>query len=206
MEVYRKLFELTCEKCSGLIVTILFNKEFETTPATIKEETKEIKEDPVYEVKKEGIEDDTKDTEEVSSATTVEAEVAITSGNRVVSIDIPKVAQREIPPVRVIEHPETGNRVHMDVVTVKSEKFPTAMDATKELLKTEENDTALQEAHKALLANQDMTLFRDLDQLSSSELKIRVVQLATSMKDQTKWEAVRLQEHLSQKEKAVAAQ
>jgi len=182
------------------------NKEFETTPATIKEETKEIKEDPVYEVKKEGIEDDTKDTEEVSSATTVEAEVAITSGNRVVSIDIPKVAQREIPPVRVIEHPETGNRVHMDVVTVKSEKFPTAMDATKELLKTEENDTALQEAHKALLANQDMTLFRDLDQLSSSELKIRVVQLATSMKDQTKWEAVRLQEHLSQKEKAVAAQ
>ena len=31
------------------------NKEFETTPATIKEETKEIKEDPVYEVKKEGI-------------------------------------------------------------------------------------------------------------------------------------------------------
>eukprot|EP00957_Ditylum_brightwellii_P008944 677133-Ditylum_brightwellii.AAC.1 len=59
-------------------------------------------------------------------------------------------------------------------------------------------------AHKKLRANLNETFLADLDSLSLGELKIRVVQLVSEMEERTKWEAVRLKEFLSMKEKEVA--
>ena len=68
---------------------------------------------------------------------------------------------------------------------------------------TLENSNTLKAAKAALQSDLDSEYFSDLDTLSESELRIRVVQLATEMSDRTKWEAVRLKEFLSMKEKEV---
>ena len=80
---------------------------------------------------------------------------------------------------------------------------PTVQDAMEELRGTamEEESRTLKEAHRALRANLDESLLDDLDQLTPSQLKVRVVQLASEMKERTKWEAVRLREFLAMKEK-----
>jgi mitofilin len=46
-------------------------------------------------------------------------------------------------------------------------------------------------------------ILKGLDDLSSSELRVKVVQLATEMGERAKWEAVRLREFLALKEKEV---
>ena len=66
-----------------------------------------------------------------------------------------------------------------------------------------QNSKTLASANAALRSDLDREYFADLDQLSQSELRTRVVQLATEMSDRTKWEAVRLKEFLSMKEKEV---
>ena len=198
----------------------------QTAVPTTEPAKEDVSEDPVYEVKSEGIGDllgeATQEEEEPSPAaedpvhevktTGGDAEAkeeppaserGPAAGNRVLEINVPKVTQREVPPVRVIEHPASGNRVEMHVNKPK-EKVPTAMDAAKELLKPEQRAAALEAAYKAIRVTQDTSLFEDLDHLTPSELKVRVVQLASEMKNQTKWEAVRLQEHLARKEKEVA--
>jgi hypothetical protein len=198
-------------------------EEAKQTAAPTTEPAKEdVSEDPVYEVKSEGIgdllEEATQEEEPSPAAEDPVHEVKTTggaaeeppasergpaAGNRVLEINVPQVTQREVPPVRVIEHPASGNRVEMHVNKPK-EKVPTAMDAAKELLKPEQRAAALEAAYKAIRVTQDTSLFEDLDHLTPSELKVRVVQLASEMKNQTKWEAVRLQEHLARKEKEVA--
>jgi len=62
-------------------------------------------------------------------------------------------------------------------------------------------DLELTKAHAAIRANLDETLFKDLDSLTYSQLRIRVVQLSSEMQERTKWEAVRLREFLAMKEK-----
>ncbi|KAL9182524.1 hypothetical protein ACHAXT_013176 [Thalassiosira profunda] len=66
-----------------------------------------------------------------------------------------------------------------------------------------ENSQTLAAAKAALRSDLDAEYFADLDKLSDSELRVRVVQLATEMSDRTKWEAVRLKEFLAMKEKEV---
>ena len=81
----------------------------------------------------------------------------------------------------------------------------TAANAMSELQSTAalENSQTLAAAKAALRSDLDTEYFADLDQLSPSDLRIRVVQLATEMSDRTKWEAVRLKEFLAMKEKEV---
>lgn len=81
----------------------------------------------------------------------------------------------------------------------------TAANAMSELQSTNslENSQTLKAAKAALRSDMDAEYFADLDKLSDSELKVRVVQLATEMSDRTKWEAVRLKEFLAMKEKEV---
>lgn len=66
-----------------------------------------------------------------------------------------------------------------------------------------ENSQTLAAARAALRSDMDEEYFKDLDQLTENELRVRVVQLATEMSDRTKWEAVRLKEFLTMKEKEV---
>ena len=66
-----------------------------------------------------------------------------------------------------------------------------------------QNSKTLAAANAALKSDLDREYFADLDSLSPTELRTRVVQLATEMSDRTKWEAVRLKEFLAMKEKEV---
>ena len=59
-------------------------------------------------------------------------------------------------------------------------------------------------SHQTVWSALDDAYFKDLDELSTAQLKARVVQLASEMKDRTKWEAVRLKELLAMKEKEAA--
>jgi hypothetical protein len=81
----------------------------------------------------------------------------------------------------------------------------TASAAMSELQSNQslQNSKTLAAAQAALRSDLDRQYFTDLDSLSPSELRTRVVQLATEMSDRTKWEAVRLKEFLAMKEKEV---
>lgn len=132
------------------------------------------------------------------------------SGNRVVNISLPKGTSRSSPRAATTEHPAGGNRVSMEPAVPEAEsnkkRVPTSVDAALSELREQisKDDTArsLLEAHKdlALLASMDLT---DLDQLSTTQLKVRLVQLSKDMEERTKWEAVRLKEFLVMKEKEV---
>ena len=67
---------------------------------------------------------------------------------------------------------------------------------------SQETSVALKEARKELakLATLDAA---ELDGMTETELKIRLVQLAKDLEERTKWEAVRLKEFLAMKEKEV---
>jgi len=65
------------------------------------------------------------------------------------------------------------------------------------------NSKTLAAANAALRSDLDQQYFTDLDTLTPTQLRTRVVQLATEMSDRTKWEAIRLKEFLSMKEKEV---
>eukprot|EP00536_Pseudo-nitzschia_multiseries_P006476 jgi/Psemu1/286487/fgenesh1_pg.138_\ len=66
------------------------------------------------------------------------------------------------------------------------------------------NDAAVTEAHQELAKISSVNLMGlDIDNMTSSQLKVRLVQMARDLEERTKWEAVRLQEFLSMKEKEV---
>ncbi|EJK46320.1 hypothetical protein THAOC_35018 [Thalassiosira oceanica] len=92
-----------------------------------------------------------------------------------------------------------------DTRTDPMEAVTTAANAMAELQSaaTLENSQTLKVAKAELQANLDSEYLSNLESLSESELRVRVVQLATEMSDRTKWEAVRLKEFLTMKEKEV---
>jgi hypothetical protein len=123
------------------------------------------------------------------------------SGNRVTKIDLPSGSRPRAAVATSAEHPPKGSRVLMQAPSNIS-----AAEAAKELKKSaqEEASATVKEAHAALRANLDESLFSDLDKLSEAQLRVRVVQLAADMQERTKWEAVRLKEFLALKEKETA--
>ena len=82
-----------------------------------------------------------------------------------------------------------------------------AKDAEQELFASTVGRSKINEelakAHALMKATVDETYLKDLDSLTESELKIRIVQLSSEMNERTKWEAVRLREFLGMKEKEV---
>jgi MICOS complex subunit MIC60 len=146
--------------------------------------------------------------------------------SRVVTIAIPPTMQNKA----VVEDEEeelpassSGHRVLMrpsvpiNTTTLPEEEAAAAMDqpaavtisALQELQQStsrqaEERTLSLLASHQSLVSASSMT--SDLDQLSPSQLQVRVVQLATELQDRTKWEAVRLKEFLALKERETADQ
>lgn len=115
----------------------------------------------------------------------------------------------------VTEHPRDGHKVLMDPFQNEDDH---AKNKNEQTLESERALTALQTsvteaAMEALLANHP-TMWTatsannatggDLDALSEGQLKGRVVQLATELRDRTKWEALRLKEFLAMKEQEVS--
>jgi hypothetical protein len=107
-------------------------------------------------------------------------------------------------------HPVTGNRVVMQPSSkaLVIEDASMTENAIKELNDsvTEKAAESLVQSHQSLWSAMDGSFFADLDSLTITQLKARVVQLATEMKDRTKWEAVRLKEFLAMKERETADQ
>eukprot|EP00577_Skeletonema_sp_RCC1716_P006408 CAMPEP_0113417936 /NCGR_PEP_ID=MMETSP0013_2-20120614/25929_1 /TAXON_ID=2843 ORGANISM="Skeletonema costatum, Strain 1716" /NCGR_SAMPLE_ID=MMETSP0013_2 /ASSEMBLY_ACC=CAM_ASM_000158 /LENGTH=637 /DNA_ID=CAMNT_0000305119 /DNA_START=79 /DNA_END=1992 /DNA_ORIENTATION=+ /assembly_acc=CAM_ASM_000158 len=97
------------------------------------------------------------------------------------------------------------NESNQTTTTDPTVALTTATAAMSELQTTTslQNSKTLAAANAALRSDLDREYFSDLDSLSPSELRTRVVQLATEMSDRTKWEAVRLKEFLAMKEKEV---
>jgi len=133
--------------------------------------------------------------------------------HRVVSIQVPskmKGSSSGSKPPAIPTHPEGGNRVgvkpkapELVVVNVDPVMTEEAIAALKESTAKRASE-AVVESHVSLWSSMDESFFADLDSLNSSQLKARIVQLVTEMKDRTKWEAVRLKEFLAMKEKETA--
>jgi hypothetical protein len=127
------------------------------------------------------------------------------SGHRVVEISLPHGSTRSAPPAAVMEHPVNGNRVSMKPPSSSSLENPPTVDAALQELQaqiSQDSSRALSEAHQEL-AKLISTDLSELDTLSTTQLKIRLVQMTKDMEDRTKWEAVRLKEFLAMKEKEV---
>lgn len=142
-------------------------------------------------------------------------EKASSTGNRVLSIQVPsKMKNASTATVVAPSHPPNGNRVGLitaaynKAAATKVEDTSMTVSAIQELTNsvTEKATESLVESHQSLWSSVDAYFFRDLDSLNTSQLKARVVQLATEMKDRTKWEAVRLKEFLAMKERETADQ
>ena len=171
--------------------------------------------------------------EEVSSVETpsIEESSAVSDDEKVQAADMTGEAsstpgedagdQGEMPAVVMSESsssegtsPEPVTVEEPEPVVSKEEKAPvvdvTDTSTTKQAIEqlqsssTEAAAKSLIESHQSLWTSMDATFFADLDSLSTSQLKARVVQLATEMKDRTQWEAVRLKEFLALKEKETA--
>jgi hypothetical protein len=141
------------------------------------------------------------------------------SGNRVLSIAVPEKMQNkadsaQIAPLLIPSHPESGNRVSSLVGNTSGTKA--SSDASAAIADTTTTVSAVQalqdstmlaateavvQSHQSLWTAMDESYFADLDSLSASQLKSRILQLATELKDRTKWEAVRLKEFLAMKER-----
>jgi len=87
-----------------------------------------------------------------------------------------------------------------------------ALDESKILAEIEDlkkqlnarSDTALEQAHTELAKLGMLDVMGiDIDKMTQSQLKVRLVQMARDLEERTKWEAVRLQEFLNMKEKEV---
>jgi hypothetical protein len=140
---------------------------------------------------------------------------ASSDGNRVRSVEVPSKMKNSVAEtISTPSHPVQGNRVAMHPGSIKAEPPVVVVmedssvteNAIQELNSsvTEKAAESLVKSHQSLWSAMDESFFRDLDSLNSSQLKARVVQLATEMKDRTKWEAVRLKEFLAMKEQETA--
>ena len=146
-------------------------------------------------------------------------QAAETTAHRVTKIEMPEKMKNTTAEATVssaTEHPADGHKVLMTPVTDDDSSFATneqALESDRALaaLKTSVTEAAAE----ALLASHP-TMWTatsvasataplgDLDALSDSQLKGRIVQLATELKDRTKWEALRLKEFLAMKEQEVS--
>jgi mitofilin len=147
--------------------------------------------------------------------------------HRVLNIHVPPKNGRVQEPVPPTQHATDGNRVSnadfrkvylQDTVVLNGKRKSTttaspptaamANDALKELepsVGTSVVDETMAKEQARMRASADETL-NDLESLTASQLRVRVVQLVSEISDRTKWEAVRLKEFLTMKEREVGEQ
>ena len=111
------------------------------------------------------------------------------------------------PAAMATTEPQTTIAVKSSIPTSSSSLDGSKIMAEIEELKKElhkQSDKALTEAHTELAKLTSMDVMsQELDFMTSSQLKVRLVQMAKDLEERTKWEAVRLQEFMSMKEKEV---
>lgn len=130
--------------------------------------------------------------------------------NRVIQIELPTGEKRGDPSdLPTISHPEGGNKV--TGLPQSSRVAPVAtkvsvQDSLKELQASIEKETSevMKRANEEATKSFDASLFEGLDNLDRDQLKARVLQLASEMHERTRWEALRLKEFLTLKERETA--
>lgn len=168
---------------------------------------------------------DTKPKKKADNTSMETVSTPSSKGNKVVQIHAPPSNGRQSEIVPIPEHPTDGNRVSVSLkptgdkqaevkvspvpkvvmtVSVPSDIKGTLADDELKVspLGPSVIDTELAKAEAAMKSAMENSL-KGLDDLSSSELRVKVVQLATEMGERAKWEAVRLREFLALKEKEV---
>ena len=190
-----------------------------------KEEAPVKKEAPVVEKKEKVVEKKPIVVEKKNESTKPNS-----TGNRVINISAPSTDGRSSEPISVVEHDPSGSRVSVAkfsqvyAPTEETAKQPTeettsssseeekfvpsltsiaAAESELTSVTSSKIDDALKLAHVTMRATLDETFLKDLDKLNENELRVRIAQLASEMGERTKWEAVRLREFLSMKEKEV---
>ena len=148
--------------------------------------------------------------------------------NRVINVQVPPKNGRVSEALPPTEHTADGNRVSVEafkkvylkdtVVLNQATTNPTtpvptpvsptaamANEAMDELKPKQMSavDEQMAKEQAMIRVTADETYLKDLDSLSESQLRVRVVQLVSEISDRTKWEAVRLKEFLTMKEKEV---
>lgn len=202
-------------------------QEETTVAASVKEEISKSELDEVNELIADVIGEATMEvaavTEAMESIATVEKEAAASATSEdSVPLAVAKTVD-ESPPVAVATEttaPEPEPEPSMVQTLVESVSSSSAapifaasaLDETKILAEIDElkkklhekSDEALAEAHTELAKISSMDMMGlDMDALTNSQLKVRLVQMAKELEERTKWEAVRLQEFLAMKEKEV---
>ena len=181
-------------------------EESSPVPAVTKETKKETPPKPV-----EVVQSKVKEGKDASASPPKQPETTSFEGNRVLNISLPPGSKKSAPPAGIMDHPVGGNKVSMEPrkeeepSSTPKENTPSVDAALQELKKQiskDDSTRSLLEAHKdvAKLTSMDLS---DLDQMTITQLKIRLVQMAKDMEERTKWEAVRLKEFLAMKEKEV---
>ena len=174
----------------------------EAPAAPKKEEAKEA----VVEEKKTETVTTTKEATIEKRPTSVRAD---DGSNRVLQIEVPSGTTPSAPPTAAVSHPEGGSRVTMESFqqpSASSKNRISVTDSLKELQAQIDQETSdvVRRANQEVMRSFDESLFEGLDDMTASQLKARVFQLATEMKERTRWEALRLKEFLALKEKETA--
>jgi len=174
----------------------------------VKEQKKEAVE-KVAAVKKEAAA--SKDTTTVAKRpTSIKAE---DGSNHVLQIETPKGTIPTAPTIAPASHPEGGSRVTMEsfqqpaaAAAAGAASRVTVRDSLKELQDQIDQETSdvVRRANQEVMRSFDESLFEGLDDMTPAQLKSRVMQLATEMKERTRWEALRLKKFLALKERETA--
>jgi hypothetical protein len=133
-----------------------------------------------------------------------DAPAAASGANKVKTIELPKGSTRPASPPAVVAHPRGGNKVLMKPPSTPAPSVDSALKELQTELSKETSD-AIKEAHKELAKISSLNM-DELDTFTMTQLKVRLVQMAKEIEDQTKWEAVRLKEFLALKEKETSDQ
>ena len=132
--------------------------------------------------------------------------------NRVTQVEIPSKMKRVASNALhfpSISHPDNGHRVSTLLPTKSSsvKKESPAIDTLSKTEKAVADLKASSQSNKQEDAGLTPSIGKtgwtlsDLDAMSSAQMKLHIIHLSSELNDRTKWEAVRLNELLSMKEK-----
>lgn len=117
--------------------------------------------------------------------------------------DTPDASSYEIPPAKEVDVVNADVEEKAPKTILEESKIMKELEKVKAQL-SREYDRALTDAHSEL-AKLSILNLDNLDDMTPTQLKVRLVHLVKEMEDRTKWEAIRLQEFMSMKEKEVEA-
>ena len=131
------------------------------------------------------------------------AEKAAKMAKKAAKMAAAKKKKEEAAPIVEEQPPIVIGSATIATSTLDESKIMAEIQELKSQL-NQKSDIALNEAHRELAKLGSLDIMGlDLDKMTPSQLKVRLVQMARDLEERTKWEAVRLQEFLSMKEKEV---